>query len=169
MVSGPRILNTVRIPSSLRIPPTYFMEVWYFWANMKQIPTSSSSLLHRSGSCAMFTPRASRQSAVPLRELAARFPCLATFTPPAARIKAEVVEILKVWALSPPVPTISSTSMPGCSSWTAFWRMAAAQPEISSIVSAPVLFVLRAARKAAFCVAEVSPLIISVITVNASS
>ena len=47
--------------------------------------------------------------------------------------------------------------------------MAAAQPAISSIVSAFVLFVESAARNAAFCVALVSPLMISFITANASS
>ena len=46
---------------------------------------------------------------------------------------------------------------------------AAAQPEISSIVSALVLLVESAARNAAFCVALVSPLIISLITAYASS
>ena len=43
-------------------------------------------------------------------------------------------------------------------------RMAAAHPAISSVVSARALFVERAARKAAFCVGVVSPLIISFIT-----
>jgi hypothetical protein len=42
--------------------------------------------------------------------------------------------------------------------------MAAAQPEISAIVSARVLLVDSAARKAAFCVGVVSPLMISFIT-----
>ena len=47
--------------------------------------------------------------------------------------------------------------------------MAVAQPAISSVVSARALLVLSAARKAAFCVALVSPLIISFITIYASS
>ena len=106
------MLNTVRKPSSLRMAPTYFMEVWYFWAKKKHMPTSCSSSTHFSGLCWMFTPRASRQSAVPHWEEAARLPCLATFTPPAAATKAEVVEILKLCALSPPVPTISKSSIP---------------------------------------------------------
>ena len=37
LVSGPRILKTVRTPSSLRIAPTYFMEVWYFWAKKPRL------------------------------------------------------------------------------------------------------------------------------------
>ena len=158
------MLNTVRKPSSLRMAPTYFMEVWYFWAKKKHMPTSFSNWMHRRGLCWMFTPRASRQSAVPHWEEAARLPCLATFTPPAAATRPEVVEMLKLWALSPPVPTISKTSIP-VSTWTAWARMAAAQPAISSVVSARALLVDRAARKAAFWVGEVWPLMISFITV----
>ena len=112
----------------------------------------------------MLTPNASRQSAVPHWEEAARLPCLATLTPPAAVTSAAVVEILKLWALSPPVPTISSRSIP-VSTRVAWARMAAAQPAISSMVSARALLVERAAKKAAFWVGEVSPLMISFITV----
>ena len=43
----------------------------------------------------MFTPSASRQSAVPHFEEAALFPCFATFIPPAAAISADVVDMLK--------------------------------------------------------------------------
>ena len=116
----------------------------------------------------MLTPRASRQSAVPLFDEAARLPCFAIFTPPAAATNAEVVEILKLCALSPPVPTISSTSIP-VSTFVAWSRIAAAHPAISSVVSAFALLVDNAAKNAAFCVGEVSPLIISFITVYASS
>ena len=69
------------------------------------MPTSFNSSTHLAGLCWMLTPSASRQSAVPHCEEAARLPCLATFMPPAAATRAEVVEILKLWAL-PPVPTI---------------------------------------------------------------
>ena len=96
-------------------------------------------------------------------------PCFATLIPAAAITIALVVEILKVEDLSPPVPTISSTSMPGCGTGVACSRMACAQPEISSIVSAFVDLVDNAARKAAFCVGVVCPVIISFITAYASS
>ena len=49
--------------------------------------------------------------AVPQWEEAARLPCFATFIPPEAATRAAVVEILKLWALSPPVPTISNSSI----------------------------------------------------------
>ena len=162
-VSGPKMLNTVRKPSSLRIAPTYFIELWYFCAKKKHMPTSFKSSTHCSGLCWMLTPSASRQSAVPHWDEAARLPCLATFMPPAAATRAEVVEILKLWALSPPVPTISKMSMP-VSTFVAWSRMAAAQPAISSVVSARALLVERAARNAAFWVGVVSPLMISFIT-----
>ena len=41
---------------------------------------------------------------------------------------AEVVEMLKEWAPSPPVPTISITSIPGWGTGVARDRMASAQP-----------------------------------------
>ena len=84
--------------------------------------------------------------------------------PPAAAISAEVVDMLKLCALSPPVPTISKISIP-VSTGIAWALMAAAQPAISSVVSAFALLVERADRNAAFCVGLVSPLIISFITV----
>ena len=140
------------------------MEAWYSWAKKKQMPTSSSSSRQRSGFCRIFTPSASRQSAVPHREEAARLPCLPTFMPPAAATSAAVVEMLKLWALSPPVPTISNRSGPA-STRVAWSRMAAAQPAISSVVSARVLLVDKAARNAAFWVAVVAPLMISFMTV----
>ena len=117
----------------------------------------------------MFTPRASRQSAVPHFEEAALLPCFDTFIPAAAATNAEVVDILKLCALSPPVPTISKVSMSPASTVSACSRIAAAHPAISSIVSDFVLLVDNAARKAAFCVGVVSPLIISFITLYASS
>ena len=47
------------------------------------MPISSNSFLLCSGSMVIFTPSASRQSAAPDLELAARLPCLATGTPAA--------------------------------------------------------------------------------------
>ena len=82
----------------------------------------------------MFTPRASRTSAAPLFDDAARFPCFATGTPPAAITREEVVEILKEFAPSPPVPTISSTSR-SCSNLMQCALIPAAEAVISSIVS----------------------------------
>ena len=73
------------------------------------------------------------------------------------------VEMLKLWALSPPVPTISMRSIP-VSTRVAWARMAAAQPAISSMVSARALLVDRAAKKAAFWVGVVWPPMISFIT-----
>ena len=60
----------------------------------------------------MFTPSASRQSAVPHLLEAARLPCFATFSPAAAHTIAEIVETFMEFEPSPPVPTISSTSPP---------------------------------------------------------
>ena len=82
----------------------------------------------------IFTPSASNTSAAPDLEEAARFPCFATGTPPAEITREAVVEILKELDPSPPVPTISSTSM----SWSSLMQcalMPAADAVISSMVS----------------------------------
>ena len=87
-----------------------------------------------SGGRSIFTPSASRTSAAPDLEDAARLPCFATGTPAAAMTMEAVVEILKEFAPSPPVPTISSTSILW-SSLTQWERIPAADAVISSIVS----------------------------------
>ena len=61
----------------------------------------------------MLTPKASKTSAAPHLLDADRFPCFATGTPAAEITIEDVVEILKVFDPSPPVPTISNT----CSSF----------------------------------------------------
>ena len=128
----------------------------------KNIPTSSKSSGRLSGLCQINTPRTSRQSAVPHCEDAARFPCLATFIPPAAATRADVVEILKLYYYHHQFLQFQSHScfdLLACA-----LSLAAAHPAISSVVSALALLVDKAARKAAFCVAVVSPLMISFIT-----
>ena len=149
-VSGPKILNTVLNPNSFLIAPTYFIEVWYFWAKKKQKPVSLKSFTACSGSKLIFAPRASRQSAVPDEDDAARLPCFATLTPAAATTNAVVVDMLKLPALSPPVPTISRVSISPVSTGIACSLIAAAHPLISSMVSALALLVDNAARNAAF-------------------
>ena len=95
---------------------------------------SFSSCALRSGEIVMFTPSASSTSAAPHFDEAARFPCFATATPPAAVTSAAVVEMLKEFAWSPPVPTISSAST-SCSSLMQCSRMPTAEAVISSVVS----------------------------------
>ena len=101
---------------------------------MKQIPVSSNTSAIFSGSSMIFMPRASSTSAAPHFEEAALFPCFATATPAAAATIALVEEILNVFDLSPPVPTISSASRL-CSSLVACALIESAQAAISSIVS----------------------------------
>ena len=82
--------------------------------------------------------------------------------------RAAVVEMLKLPALSPPVPTMSNTGSSN-SHVVAAARIAAAHPAISSMVSARVLLVESAAKNAAVCVAEVLPDMTSSMTEYASS
>ena len=55
------------------------------------------------------TPATSNKSALPQVLDTERLPCLATCPPAAATTNAQVVEILKVLAPSPPVPQVSMT------------------------------------------------------------
>ncbi len=72
------------------------------------MPASSSTSACRAGGTLSATPSASRQSAVPERELAARLPCLITRAPAPAAVIPAIVEMLTVAARSPPVPTMST-------------------------------------------------------------
>ena len=83
--------------------------VVYGTDGMDEISFNSFSLLATSAS--IFTPKASRQSAVPHLLDAARLPCFATGYPAADVTIEASVEILNVFEPSPPVPTISNTSL----------------------------------------------------------
>ena len=108
LVRGPRMLKIVRTPSSLRIGATFFMAGWWLGANMKPMPAVSIDSATCSGVSMMFTPSASSTSALPDLELTPRPPCLAMRAPAAAATNIEAVEMLKVLAPSPPVPTMST-------------------------------------------------------------
>ena len=132
---------------------------------MNPTPTS---LMHRataSGESSIWTPRASRTSALPQDPEAARLPCLATFNPAPAAIKAVAVEMLKVFLPSPPVPTVSTNS-PSTSTLKAISRITLAIPAISWVVSP---FKARAVRNAPSWAGVASPSMISRITEEASS
>ncbi|BBY76658.1 hypothetical protein MPRF_35570 [Mycolicibacterium parafortuitum] len=60
----------------------------------------------------MRTPSASRVSAPPDSDDAARFPCLTTGTPAAATTIEAIVDRFTVFAPSPPVPTMSTVDVP---------------------------------------------------------
>src|SRR5579885_112622 len=98
-------------------------------------PLSASVRAACPGSKSICIPQASRTSALPQALEAARFPCLATGTPAAATVSAVIVEMLIVLALSPPVPTTSTTSGRPCSTCRLRPRIARAAPAISSYVS----------------------------------
>jgi len=124
----------------LRTGMMNFIAGWWFWANMKVKPVSSS----RRAVCSMprssLTPRASNISALPDLEVTERLPCLATKEPIEAQRIATVEEILKLPILSPPVPTMSinsGRSVSSTGSATALARMtdAAAASASTGIVS----------------------------------
>ena len=165
LVSGPRILNTVRMPISRLGAAAYFMAGWKSGANMKPMPTSSRQAFTCAASRSILTPNASSTSALPQELLMARLPCLATLSPAPATTKAAAVEMLIVLALSPPVPQVS-TRGPATTTGTALALIARASPMISSTVS-PLS--LSAVTKAPICAGVASPAIISPITEAASS
>ena len=92
--SGPKILNTVRMPSCFLTGPTYFMAGLKCGANINPIPTVSTHFSTTAGSAEIFTPSASNTSPAPLLEEMERLPCFATGSPAAATTNADVVEIL---------------------------------------------------------------------------
>ena len=124
----------VRVPSSTRVGPTFFIAGWCAGANMKPIPACLMHRLTPSGVNSMFTPSAASTSAAPEREESARLPCLATGTPAPATIKAAQVEMLNEPEASPPVPTTSMASA-GARTRSIFSRIAVTAPVISSTVS----------------------------------
>jgi hypothetical protein len=84
----------------------------------------------------MFTPSASSTSALPDLLDTLRLPCFATFAPAAADTNMVAVEMLKVCAPSPPVPTISTKFELSCTSTCrANSRITVAAAVISPMVS----------------------------------
>src|SRR5882672_8935374 len=102
------MLKRVRTPSSRLTAAACFIAAWCAGANMKPTPTSSMQRPTCSGFRLMFAPSASNTSALPDCEDTARLPCLATRPPAAAQTNMDAVEMLKVCAPSPPVPTMST-------------------------------------------------------------
>ena len=103
-------------------------------------------------------PSDSSVSAVPAIDEAARAPCLTTFAPAAAATIAAIVEMLTVFARSPPVPTMSTASGSRVIG-VALASIASASPEISSSVSP---FARSAVSIAAICTSDARPERISV-------
>ena len=84
----------------------------------------------------MLAPSASSTSALPDFDDTERPPCLATRAPAAAATNIDAVEMLKVCAASPPVPTMSSSGGPGgTSTLVANSRITCAAAAISPTVS----------------------------------
>ena len=134
------------------------MAGWATRAKNGAMPISTSSLAATSTGISTFTPSASSTSMLPARLEAARFPCLATGTPAPATTKAAAVEMLKVFAPSPPVPQVSTARGSGQGSWRARARAARAAATISETVSP---LVRSATSRAAHRMSEPPPSMIS--------
>src|ERR1035437_2435729 len=87
-----------------------------------------------SGETSSRTPNASRTSADPTDDEAARLPCLATGTPQPATASEAMVDTLTVCNWSPPVPTMSMASEVTLNVVAAL-SMASTNPVISATVS----------------------------------
>ena len=155
LVSGPRMLNMVRTPSSLRTAATFFMAGWCTGANMKPMPVSAMQADTWSGCSSITAPRASSTSALPDLDDTLRLPCLATLAPAAAATNMLAVEMLKVCEASPPVPTMSTKCCGlGTVTLAANSRITCAAPAISPTVS---LRTRRPDRMAAVSTGDTSP------------
>src|ERR1700710_1790032 len=108
--SGPSRLKIVRVASSTRVGPTFFIAGWCEGANMKPIPASVTQRPTCSGLMSILTPSEDSTSAAPERDDSARLPCFATGTPQPATMKEAQVETLTEPEPSPPVPTTSTAS-----------------------------------------------------------
>ena len=146
---------------------TFFIAGWWFGANIKPAPTVAIHLATWSADKARFTPSASNTSALPDLLLTLRFPCLAIFAPAPAATNIAAVEILKVWAPSPPVPT-TSTKCLRSSTFTevANSRITCAAAAISPTVS---FLVRKATNNPATNSGAISPLMMSRIMAVISS
>ena len=82
-------------------------------ANRKVTPVRGRASTTVARGAARSRPRASSTSAEPTLPLALRLPCLATWAPQAAAVKATAVEMLKLSAPAPPVPQVSISSRAG--------------------------------------------------------
>ncbi len=145
----------VVIPNAFRTAPTCLMAGWSSGANMNTMPASSSTSPMRRGERSIPTPRASRTSALPERDVNDRFPCLATGTPAPAVTIAAAVEMLNVVTLPPPVPAVS-TSAEGSEAGTGTiaFRSARTPPAIS-LAATP--FALSPTSKPAIWASEAEP------------
>ena len=134
LVSGPMKLNAVGTPSSRRGTAALRMEGWNTWAKQKVMLAASRTSSSRSMGISSRTPSASSTSAEPAEDDAARFPCLTILAPAPAHTREAMVEMLTVFCLSPPVPTMSSRS-PSIVSGLALASIASTSPVSSSTVS----------------------------------
>ena len=166
LVSGPRMLKTVRTPISRRSGAANFIAGWNDCANRKPTPVRSMQLATWSGVSAISAPSASSRSAEPDCDVIARLPCFATFAPAAAATKAAAVETLNAPSEEPPVPQVSSSGREGTCTFSECSRMTRAIPTTSSTVS-PLC--RSATTKAPNCAAVASASMISPITAAASS
>jgi len=124
----------VRVASSTRVGPTFFIAGWCEGANMKPMPVSATQRPTCSGVISILTPSDDSTSAAPERDDSARLPCLATGTPVPATMKEAQVETLTEPEPSPPVPT-TSTALAGALTRSILARIAETAPVISSTVS----------------------------------
>ncbi len=134
----------VRTPSSRRTGAACFIALWWLGANMKPTPTSSMHWPTCAGVRLMLTPSASITSAAPDFDDTARPPCLATRAPAAAVTKVVAVEMLKVCAPSPPVPTTStrfcgSLTLTLVASSRITWAAAVISPMVSFFTRRPTV------------------------------
>src|ERR1035437_1304286 len=158
LVSGPRMLKIVLTPSSRRTGAACFIAVWWLGANMKPTPASSMHCATCAGLRLILTPSASSTSALPDCEDTARPPCLATRAPAAAATKMAAVEMLKVRAPSPPVPTTSTRL---CASLTSTLVASSRITWAAAVISPMVSFFTRSAMViAAIITGDICPLMI---------
>src|SRR6476469_7522080 len=122
---------------------------------MNPMPVRAIDSATCCGVRSMSAPSASSTSALPEDDDTLRPPCLATRAPAAAATNIDAVEMLNVWAPSPPVPTMSSKPLVSSSgTLVANSRITCAAAAISPMVS---FFTRRPMVSAAIISGDISP------------
>ena len=153
LASGPKKLKVVGTPSCLRIGATCRIAGWKTGAKKKVMPTSAKICATRSGERSRRIPSTSSISEEPVLPEADLLPCFMTGTPAAEARMLAIDEILTVPTMSPPVPTMSTASLP-VSRITERSNMTSTKPASSSTLSP---FERRPIMNAPTCASAASP------------
>src|SRR5581483_3386202 len=107
LLSGPTMLNTVRMPIIFLAAATVFIDGWKEGANRNPMPVFSMHDCTFAGGALKSRPTCSHRSALPQTPDTDLLPCFATLAPAAHATMAAAVLMLNDLIESPPGPQVS--------------------------------------------------------------